>query len=269
MVRPTLAPLLFLAAACAGGTTTSSTGGAVAPSAAAPADGEAVLRLMHDRYAGKWYKTLTFRQQTTRTTPSGETRHETWYEASLLPGKLRIDIAPVDSGNAILFLGDSAITFRRGQRAAARQDRNLLMTLGFDVYGQPVDSSVAQLRAEGTDLSKVHDGVWQGRPVWIVGASEGDTTATQFWVEKDRLLFVRLIQQLPPNPNQPNAPAPLLDVVFDKYQPLAGGWIAPDVIIRVNGREVQREIYDEIHANVPLEPGLFDATAYRRPGWVK
>ena len=33
--------------------------------AVAPADGEALVRMMRARYAGRWYKTLTFVQKTT------------------------------------------------------------------------------------------------------------------------------------------------------------------------------------------------------------
>src|ERR1051325_395492 len=53
--------------------------------------GEAVVRAMHDRYAGKWYHTATFTQKTTTTLVSGRDVVQTWYEAMQLPGKLRID----------------------------------------------------------------------------------------------------------------------------------------------------------------------------------
>jgi hypothetical protein len=47
---------------------------------------------MHDRYNSIWYDTLTFVQKCTTYNTDGTTRVETWYEAALLPGKLRIDI---------------------------------------------------------------------------------------------------------------------------------------------------------------------------------
>ena len=43
--------------------------------------------------------------------------------------------------NAILFVGDSTIVFKKGARVHARKDRNLLLTLGFDVYGQPPETT--------------------------------------------------------------------------------------------------------------------------------
>jgi hypothetical protein len=52
---------------------------------AAPKSGEDLVRQMHDRYAGKWYRNLTFVQTTT----SPDRPPETWYEAG----------TPVNSGS--------------------------------------------------------------------------------------------------------------------------------------------------------------------------
>ena len=62
--------------------------------------GNALLRAMHDRYQSSWYQTLTFTQKSTTYKPEGTSTAETWYEAALLPGKLRIDIGPPASGNS-------------------------------------------------------------------------------------------------------------------------------------------------------------------------
>jgi hypothetical protein len=48
---------------------------------AAPKSGEDLVRQMHDRYAGKWYRTLTFVQ----TTSFPDRAPETWYEAGTIP----------------------------------------------------------------------------------------------------------------------------------------------------------------------------------------
>jgi len=53
-------------------------------------DGTAVLGAMHDRYANNWYETLTFKQESITHKPDGMNSSEIWYEALLLPGKLRI-----------------------------------------------------------------------------------------------------------------------------------------------------------------------------------
>lgn len=229
----------------------------------APRTGEDLVRAMHAAHAATWYRTLTFVQ----TTSFPGRPSQTWYEAGAIPGKLRIDIAPLDSMNMTMYSGDSAYVFRGGRRVAARKDRNLLMTLGFDVYGQDPDTTIRQLGEQDVDLSRLHQTTWQGRPVWVAGAVEGDTTSNQFWVDMDRLVFVRLIQQQR-NPNQEDAPAARLDIEFNNYQRLAGGWIAPEVVIRVNGREVMREVYADMRADVSLPADLFDTETYRRPGWI-
>jgi hypothetical protein len=230
---------------------------------AAPKTGEDLVRQMHARYAGKWYRTITFVQTTT----FPDRPAETWYEAGTIPGKLRIDVAPTDSMTAFMFVGDSTVVFRGGKRVGGRQNRNLLMTLGFDVYGQPPETTMAQLAAQGVDLSKLHEDRWNGTKVWVVGAEKGDTATSQFWIEQDRLIFVRLIEAQK-NPQQPQEPASLLDVTFEKYQPLGKGWVAPQVVIKVNGKEVQRESYRDIRADVPLQADLYDTETYRKAEWI-
>ena len=230
---------------------------------AAPKTGADLVRQMHARYAGKWYRTITFVQ----TTSFPDRPAETWYEAGTIPGKLRIDVAPTDSMKAFMFVGDSTIVFKAGKRVAAHQDRNLLMTLGFDVYGQAPDTTIAQLEAAGINLGKVREDRWNGTKVWVVGAEKGDTASSQFWIEQHRLVFVRLIESRK-NPKEHQAPASLLDVTFEKYQPLGKGWVAPEVVIKVDGKEVQREAYRDIRADVALQPDLYDTGTYHKARWI-
>jgi hypothetical protein len=230
---------------------------------AAPKSGEDLVRQMHHRWTGRWYQTVTFRQTTT----FPDRPAETWYEAGKIPGKLRIDVAPLDSMTTIVFVGDSTIVFKDGKRVAAHQDRNLLITLGFDVYGQPPESTTTQLSAAGIDMGRVREDTWQGKKVWVVGAAKGDTTTSQFWIEQERLLFVRLIE-VRKNLKDAQAPPNLLDVTFENYQPLGKGWVAPRVVIKLNGKEVQREEYREIRADAPLQSDLYDTQTYHKAEWI-
>ena len=229
----------------------------------APKTGDDLIRQMHARYAGKWYRTITF----TQTTSFPDRPAETWYEAGTIPGKLRIDVEPLDSMTAFMFIGDSTIVFKGGARVSARQDRNLLMTLGFDVYGQPPETSVAQLAAAGIDMGKAREDRWNGTKVWVVGADKGDTTTSQFWIEQDRLLFVRLIEARPAK--QAGATPNLLDVTFENYAPLGKGWMAPKVVIKLNGKEIQREEYHDVRADTPLQPDLYDMQTYHKAEWIR
>ena len=225
-----------------------------------PRTGDELISRMHARYDGKWYRSLTFTQRTVR--PGRP--DATWYEAAIIPGRLRIDVAPIDSANAFMFVGESVYVYHDGKPLPARRDRNLLMTLGFDVYGQPAATTIEQLKEEGIDLSRVRSGTWQGRPVWIVGAAEGDSLSNQFWVDQERLLFVRLIQQVPRQSGKA-----ILEAQFNQYRPLAGGWIAMNVIARMDGKLLQQEDYSDVRANPPLPDSLYNTQTYHRPAWVR
>lgn len=223
-------------------------------------DGAGVVRAMHQRYAGKWYSTLTFRQTTELTRPSSRT--ETWHEALAFPGRLRIDIAPVDSGNTLLFRSDSLYRFQQGKLVGSRPLVHPLMVLGFDVYFDPPDGTIAKLAALGFDLSRVHESSWNGRPAYVVGALAGDTISKQFWIEQERLLFVRMLEPAPGGSGN------VVETLFNRYEPLGGGWIAVEVLFNVGGETVTREEYHDVRHGMTFPPELFDPGRYGPPAWV-
>ena len=224
-----------------------------------PKDGAEVIAMMRERYLGKWYRTLTFVQKTTL--PDGKV--ETWYEAAELPGKLRIDIAPLNGKNTILFRNDTLYEFKAGKLAETKPLVHPLMVLGFDVYAQPLDRTLRQLRELGFDLSKVHESEWQGRPAYVVGAAKGDSVARQFWVDRERLYFVRMLE---PGKQDPSA---RVETQFNKYVPMGQGWLETEVRFLVNGETKMLEEYTEPKAEVPLDAGIFDASRWVPPGWVR
>ena len=87
--------------------------------AVAPADGEALVRLMRARYSGIWYKTLTFVQKTTAYDAQGVPTVSTWYETSAEPGLLRIDQGNPAEGNGVLYTADSLFRMRAGKMVGA------------------------------------------------------------------------------------------------------------------------------------------------------
>jgi hypothetical protein len=211
--------------------------------------GEAVIRAMHDRYVGKWYRTITFTQKTTVRLASGSEIVQTWYEAGMLPGRLRID-TDLKSKGGTLFTRDSVYTFVNGRLASADTGVNELLLLGFDVYAQPANRTITTLRRLGFDLDDVHEGTWQGKPVYVVGAPRGDTTSKQFWIDRERMLFLRLIMRTRQGRS---------DFRFNQYVESGGGWVAVEVAQIVNGRRVLLEEYSDVRTNVPLSESLFAA----------
>jgi hypothetical protein len=239
--------------------TLSVTPGAVTDPAPAPKNGEELVAMMRERYLGKWYKTLTFVQKTT----FGDGRVETWYEALELPGKLRIDIAPLDSGRTLLFRQDSLYVFEQKKLKVSQALVHPLMVLGFDVYQAPVAQTVRKLEGLNFDLSKLHETRWKGRPTYVVGAEAGDTTSPQFWIDAERLYFVRSLE-----PSKKDAGV-INDTRFEKYIPLAGGWVETLVLFLSQGEQKVKEEYLNPKANVKLDPAIFDPSTWRAPGWIK
>lgn len=216
-------------------------------------NGEDLIAAMHKRYAGKWYKTLTFIQKTTFYKPDGSTaRVETWYEAMSLPGTLRIDIDPLEKGNGVLFTGGKVHSFRDGKLAGGRPFVHPLMVLGFDVYGQPAATTIEQVKGIGIDLSTMHEATWQGRDVYVVGAKQGDLTVPQVWVDKKNLYFVRLFELVGKDKKN------VQEVQFNKYEKVKGGWVAPEVVFFVDGKKTILEEYTDIQANVELNADLWN-----------
>ena len=223
-----------------------------------PKNGEELVTRMRERYAGKWYRTLTFTQKTTL--PDGKV--EIWYEALELPGKLRIDVAPLGSGKTLLFRNDSLYVFEQKKLKASQPLVHPLMVLGFDVYQSPVAETVRKLKDLRFDLSKVHETTWKGRPTYVVGAAPQDTASPQFWIDAERLYFVRSLEPSKKDPSVIN------ETVFDKYVPLDGGWVELEVLFLANGKQQVKEEYSNTKANVKLDPAIFDPRSWTAPSWI-
>jgi hypothetical protein len=245
-----------LAVGCFGGkrTTTVRTAPTIPvtpPPAPVFSDGESLIRAMHARYARTWYRTMTFVQKTTLYSASGVPSVQTWYEALSLPGRLRIDFDNPDTRSGALYRGDSTFSFASGRLTRSAKGSNDLLILGFDVYTQPPETTIAVLRGLGYDLSRLRTQEFEGKPTYVVGsASATDTTSKQFWVERDRLLFVRSMER--------QASGRHTDIRFTDYVPAGNGLVAKTVVQFVDGKRRLLEEYQNIRTDPPLDPALFD-----------
>ena len=220
-----------------------------------------LIAAMQQQYGGSWYKTATFVQKTTTVAADGTSKVATWYEALAVPGSLRIDFTPVSDGNGVLFTDGKTFSFKDGKVASSRPYVHPLMLLGFDIYKLPAAAVTAELAALKFDLTKFHTETWQGRPAFVVGAEAGDLKSAQFWIDQEHLYFVRLIR--PGGPDN----AQTLETQFNKYQRLGGGWMAPEVIFKTDGRVVTIEEYSELRADVALDSNLFNPDFWTTVHW--
>jgi hypothetical protein len=226
---------------------------------AADDPGAAVVRQMHAKYQHRWFATTQFAQKTTTYDAQGTASVESWYERIQLPGKLRIDIGPVADGNAMILTDGQMHTFKDGTRVDSRPIVSLALLLGFDVYRQPPETTLAQLRQEGIDTATVHEDSWQGRPVLVVGAARSDLRAKQFWVDKERLLVLRILE---PSRNDPDTPS---DIRFLDLRKQTRGVIAARIDVYRQDRLVMSEEYSDIEVDLPLDAAWFDPSRLQTP----
>lgn len=224
----------------------------------APKDGRDLIRAMHDRYAGVWYHTLAFTQRNTATDSLGRETHSTWREYAVFPGNLRIDFLPSDSGAGIIFRNDSEYVFAHDTLARTIPLVHSLLVLGFDVYVEPVDTTLAKLARLGIDLSILREDTWQGRPVYVVGGAAGDLQHVQFWVDRERLVFVRLLQPSRRDPTR------IADTRFEDYRGVGQAWLSARVVFLQDGKPVWLEEYVDIRTGLPLDAGIFDPHGFGR-----
>ena len=222
---------------------------------------EDLVAAMQKKYAKSWYKTATFVQKTTNFEKDGTSKVEIWYEALSVPGSLRIDFTPTKDGNGILFTDNQIYVFKDGKVETNRPFVHPLMILGFDIYRMTQADALEKLKGLKFELSILREDTWQGRPVYVVGAKQGDLHSAQFWIDKKNLYFVRMLRPAGKDGAQTQ------ETQFNKYQRLGGGWMAPEVIFKVDGQVRTTEEYSEMRANPTLDSKLFDPQYWTSVHW--
>ena len=207
-----------------------------------------LARAIHDRYAATAPRNVTFVQKTTVSLSSGSQIVQTWYTAGELPGRWRVD-TDQSAKNGTLYVGDSTYQFAAGKLAKADTGMNEILSVAFDVFSQPASKSESMLRRMGIDGTKMHETMWRGAPVYVLGAGRGDTSSKQIWVERDRLIPVRLLEKT----RQGHT-----DYRFNAYAQVGGQWVPGEVEQFVNGKRRLLEQLTQVRTNVSLPDALFD-----------
>lgn len=87
---------------------------------------------------------------------------------------------------------------------------------------------------------------------YVLGADKGDVRSPQLWVDKKRLVFVRLIQLTGKEKKN------VSETQFNKYVKAGGGWVAAEVLFFVDGKHTTSEEYTRIKADANLSTDLWD-----------
>ena len=105
-----------------------------------------LIRQMHDRYSGKWYKTLSF-EQTNTYTSGGKEQKSQWVQRLQVPGRLRVDFLPLSSKSGLLIQNNRVITFDNGKRVDTRRAIQPVLTMTGDVYACSFSKRASVLRS--------------------------------------------------------------------------------------------------------------------------
>jgi hypothetical protein len=239
--------------------------GTVAPSKAPPkvsalrlASGSGVLKAMHDLYGGKFLRTMSFLQNNTAYTTTGQEQHSQWYEHVEVPGKLRIAFLPATQRSGLVQVDDKVSSFDNGIRVDFRPSVNPLLLLTADVYAAPIATIMRGLDSLNVDTEVFRTDEWEGRPVYVVGAKAGDSTSNQMWIDADKLLLLRFIQR------GKSGERPIVsDIRVSGYKDIQGYQVPTEFLVIRNGRPVWREQYANVRINEELPAGTFDQALWK------
>lgn len=221
---------------------------------------EKLLEAMQKKYAGKWARTLTFTQYNTHYEKDTISGTSVWYEAIEYPDKFRIDFGDPSIGNAVLFTNDSVYQFKNKELTASKKQVNNLMLLAGGIYFLSKEKALKRLTEAGYNTAAFREDTWNGRPVYVVGARQGDVQSNQFWLDKQHLYLVRTLAAQPDGHIQ--------EAQFRKHIRTAGGWTETEVLFLTDGKPQQLEVYKNLQANVLLPKGLFSAHLFGKIHWM-
>lgn len=218
---------------------------------------EQFVKKMYAKNSGKWYRTMTFTQDTEVYRGDSVYRKSVWYEMVRFPFELRIDVDSIAGGNKTIYKKDSTYRIRNKKLAQAGVDHNPFIFFLGGMYHLPVDSVFSTLRKENYDIKKGAMTVWKGRKTFVVGADHAtDSTSNQFWVDAKDLYIVRVVTKLGKD---------VLDVHLSDHVKLKKGWSETFVRFYLRGKLIQTEKYRDIKTDMVLGNDVFDINPYRIP----
>jgi hypothetical protein len=212
-----------------------------------------LIAAMHDRYADNWYRSLRFVQSNTFYTQSGGEQKSRWVENLSVPGKLRIDFEPLSSRSGLLILNNRVTTFDNGKRVDSRRSIQAILTMTADVYAIPVETTLRRLDSLKIDLEKFRTDKLDKKKVYVIGANEGDLESNQVWIDAERMLLVRLIQQ-----EKRGERTLVTDTRIGGYKNIDGYPVAHEFVSTRDGKPYFREVYEDVRVNPELPAGIFD-----------
>lgn len=213
------------------------------------AEAQDILQQMYTKNASGFRRSLSFVQETNFYRNDSLVNKATWFEVLVYPDKLRIDINNPDDGNAIFYVNDSAFRFQNYVlKSKGPQKHDLLFLLG-GMYYFPLPEVYTKLREFGYDTDKTYETTWKGRAVVVVGANKDETESNQFWVDKEKMVTVRILN---------NKGGQHSEIVCGDYRRLGTNWCETAIDFYVEGKLRQQEKYMNLRENFSVNLEYLD-----------
>ena len=211
---------------------------------------EDLIKVMKEEAEKSPLMSYTFIQETIRYKDGKPGDPETWYEAVQYPDRLRIDLGDLENGRTALYRSDSVYYFKDHELVRERPEvmEFLLLEGGIKVYS--VEHVLKRMKDSGYDLSIFRKDKYLGRKVYVVGAKKGDLDAKQVWIDQERMSEVRRVDILPDGRK--------LEVQYLESTEVMNTWIPKQIDFYMDGKMMQREIYNDVKGNPELDPRLFE-----------
>src|SRR5262249_12650781 len=97
---------------------------------------------------------------------------------------------------------------------------------------------IIRMQKGGFNLSAYSARTWNDKPVYVIGATAGDLTSNQVWIDARTFYVLRIIEKL-------NA-TDQMDMRFETHQQWCKGFVETRVSFRRNGELEQVEEYYDI-----------------------
>jgi hypothetical protein len=174
-----------------------------------------------------------------------------------LPGRFRMTLLPASRRTGSIRNQQHLAIFERGRRVATRERIDLATLLAYDVFAQGIDTTIRWLDVARVRYALARRDRLDGRDVWVVGAPEGDTVSSQFWVDEDTWRVVRVIQR------DPAAPRKFADIRFPSSTEVMELPLPSRIEVYHDGELVERRVMTNVIVNPSVPSSAFDLTRWR------
>ncbi|RYE23859.1 MAG: hypothetical protein EOP51_09295 [Sphingobacteriales bacterium] len=210
--------------------------------------GNDIIEKMYAQYGGKWHKSVTYIKEVQQYPNGVASPEQYWFEAVEYPGNKRMDIGDVTSGNIVLLHNDSLYKYQDAKPIYGNKDRGDFFFLAGNMYFMPLEKVKTQLAYFDYNLAKGTETVWNGTPVYILGADDTTEKTNQLWIDKEKLVMLRSIEYA-------NGKA---EMQFGGHVKLPTSWLETNAKFFVDDKLLQEEKYMGYSNQRELSKDLFN-----------